>query len=262
MNRHSCLTDITALQSWYLALNTPQWNLYRGFHNKMPVNAILKQQNDQLPMQDSWDLLQNMINAQSSQGGQFTVYVPAYAGGKGAVQHLSINMAITPSVAGYGTPNAGLAGYPPNMSGFVSAQELERRISDERERWELRRELEDVKAQVGATTDWQDILMEKVMEIDSNTIMANLGGFLQQFMTPKTGVQLRGLAHEMTPPPVAQGEATEQAAEGYQYDIERLIPALDTIRQHFESDDAFMQAFEQLAVMFNENPNFFKGQLK
>lgn len=262
MNRHSCLTDITALQSWYLALNTPQWNLYRGFHNKMPVNAILKQQNDQLPLQDSWDLLANMINAQSSQGGQFTVYVPAYAGGKGAVQHLSINMALSPSVAGYGVPNAGLAGYPPNMSDFVSAQELERRISDERERWELKKKVEDMESQLDSATDWQDIVMAKVMEIDPNTIVANLGGFLQQFMAPKPGVQLRGLAHEMAPP-VASGEDTDQPEEEvYHYPTERLVPALDTIRQHFESDEAFMLAFEQLAVMFNQNPEFFKGQLK
>jgi hypothetical protein len=229
----------------------------------MPINAIIKQNNDQMLIDDSWAHLERMIQINSSQGGQFTIYIPAYPGGKGAVQHLSLNMQAAGQ--GFGATAPGMAGFPvaaPGM-GYVSPDELTRRLNDEREKWEMKRKIEDMEAAMESATDWQDILMAKVMDIDPNTIVANLGGFLQQFLQPRSGLQLRGMATEMQPAPdaTATPDDTNPAVEEFYYETERLIPALDTIRQHFGSDDDFMTAFEKLAGMFAANPDFFKSQL-
>lgn len=264
MQRHSCLTDLNDLRAWFLELKTPQWNLYRGFQNKMPPNAVYKQIDDQLELEDSWDKLERLIMSSSRNGGQFTVYVPAYPGGKAAVQQLSINMPAAGS--GYGYPqqqNAGLGGLPGQMSalGYLSPEEVDRRIKEAEEKFEMRRKLEDMEAALHAKTSWTDVLMEKVMEMDPNELAPKLGQFIGQLLQPRPGIQLRGMADEMTAP--APPTVNQQAGEPqpFQYDTEWLIPALDDMRQHFESDEEFKNAFIKLAATFCNAPDFFKQQL-
>lgn len=245
------ISELEGLKTWFLRIGVPQWNLYSGFVHKSTQTYIYRQDDPEIELERSWDLLQEMLELNSAQGGKFTVYVPAYPGNKPA----KVFFWPKPAFAGQLAP--GIGGYPASAGASVgySEQQLAERINEAIEKERLKRRIEDLEAAQAAKADWQDVLMEKVLQMDPDKALSQIGAALGGVFRPP-GVQLRGLEGEQAPghPPAADQQV-------YTYSEERLLAALDKMRRHFDTDDEFMTALESLADQFDQNPNLFKSYL-
>ena len=80
--------------------------------------------------------------------------------------------------------------------------------------------------------------------------IAGLGQFLAAKSVPG-GVQLQGHPADFQAPEETESEPA--------YDGSRLVPALNMIRPHFETDDEFYNFLDKVAQMFVANPAMFKN---
>ena len=141
----------------------------------------------------------------------------------------------------------------PALQGYVSIGEVEQRISKERELWEMKREIEDLKAEKDAKLSMGEILASRVTEeLDLNMIAGQVLNFCNQWLLKAKG----------QPVPVSvQGYPQEDPVD-YTYDTDQIAPFLDTIRPHFSTDQEFYQFLHQVAQFFQASPevckNFFK----
>lgn len=241
-NRHTYISDISAVETWFRQLGKPNWKLLRGFHDKTRGKAsIYVQDQEGMDMDEAWELLQNMIEINSSGGGQFTIFVPTSTSGQGQSIFLQIG-----EVGSTGSPK--VAGAP--AVGYVPKSEVAELIAKERKMWELERRLEDMEAAAGANAEWTDVIKEKIAEVDLTPVIA---GLTQMFA--RRGVSLQGTQGDYQPP---QAEAP---ADGYQYDGDRLMPILDDIHNHFSTQDEFLAFLEALRDMFVQNPELYKNMV-
>ena len=246
MARHSYITDLKSLKTWFIGLGYPKWNLYRGHQERKNNSSMIYKQDDgSLAMDDSWELLRNMIEMNSVAGGQFTVYVPTVAGGNQGMSVLvGINVPTASSRMG-----AAVSGIP--AMGMIPAAQAQKDLERERQIWEMEKRIEDMEAAGEAGIGFQDILKEQLRDIELGPI---INGLVHYFMQKTPGVQLQGTPGDETP---------EQPSEGppvYAYDGKRLRPALDTIRPHFDNDDQFYGFLEVVAQAFAMAPQQFKSQ--
>jgi hypothetical protein len=246
MARHSYVSSLPDLEKWFLLLGKPQWNLYRGHHENMArASTVYRQKEDSMDMAESWELLRDMISINSSDGGQFTVFVPNSAtGGAGTSTLVAINMeSVTPTSRG-----VAIAGVP---SGMVSLGQVQEEIAKERRMWELEREIQDLRNAQESGLGITDVIKQQLATMDLSAVIS---GIIQHFTARATmpGVQLQGTPSDMVPPPPAADPA------GYAYDGKQLKPILDHIRPHFATDADFYGFLEAVAVAFVQNPNLFK----
>lgn len=248
------VADPEFLEQWFTLQNTNLWNLYRGFHSRVPERDVLhKQQDSTMTLGDSWNLLWLIIQKSSVGGGKFTVYIPAYKGNKAATLHFGVNLSVTPSW--HGTSIAGMPGAP--MGAYNPEASIEKAIANEREKWEMARRIEDLENAQGATSDIWEVLIDKVRELDPNQVLPSAIHGIQQMFQPR-GVQLHGVASDYQEPPQHDHTVPQ---EGFTYHQEVVIPWLDSIRQHFTTDDEFWQFMNAVSTKFNSNPVMFKSMI-
>jgi len=247
---HSYISDLESLKTWFYGIGKPNWKLMRGFQESTKDRVTIYQQSDEmLDLDESWALLEQMISLNCSGGGRFTVFVPTMANGKGALVLVQIGDFST-------SQYPALAGYPGQMGGMLPAAELESRIKREREMWELRRELEDLRAAQEASAGIGEILIEKLREVDLAPIIQ---GIAQVFTRP--GVAVHGTPGDFYAPPQA-APPPGAGEEGYTYEGNRLIPLLDSIRQHFSTNEEFFDFLGKVAQKFSQNPGLYKTLLQ
>lgn len=250
---HSYISDLESLKTWFYGIGKPNWKLMRGFQESTKDRVTIYQQSDEmLDLDESWALLEQMISLNCSGGGRFTVFVPTLANGKGALVLVQIGDFTS-------SQYPALAGYPGQM-GMLPAAELESRIKREREMWELRRELEDLRAAQEASAGIGEILIEKLREVDLAPIIQ---GIAQVFTRP--GVAVHGTPGDFYAQPAqAQPQAAPSTGEeeGYTYEGNRLIPLLDSIRQHFQTNEEFFDFLGKVAQKFSQNPGLYKTLLQ
>ena len=248
MARHSYMTDLEAVQTWFSGVGNPLWNLYRGHLDKMHGSKLIyRQTDDTVDLAESWSTLRSMIESNSANGGQFTIYVPTNANGNQGVSiHVGLNME---QYQGTQNRNTGIAG-PGYALGMIPAAQLEKELSTQRYIWDLERRLEDVEAGQEAGLGITDILKDQLRQIDLSPLIAGLGQFLAAKSVPG-GVQLQGHPADFQAPEETESEPA--------YDGSRLVPALNMIRPHFETDDEFYNFLDKVAQMFVANPAMFKN---
>lgn len=250
MPRHSSITSLDDLQTWFTGLKHPRWNLYRGHQERKGHSTLIYKQTDEsLDMATSWDTLRNMIEMNSGTGGQFTVYVPTVANGNQGMSVLvSINMQ---QHSGRGTmPAVSGTGYG---LGMIPVEKVQEEIQKERKIWELEKRLEDMESAQEAGLGINDILKENLRGIDFNPIISGIVAMAAQRFGVMPGVQLQG-----TPADMAPEEEPHEGLAPYAYDGKLLKPILDTIRPHFGTDEDFYNFLAAVAQSFAGNPVQFK----
>ena len=242
---YSCISSIEDVGAWFKKLDTPTWNLYRGWHDKMPVrNIIYKQEDENLSMDESFEVLQQMMEMNSHSGGKFTVYVHNNQKGSSVLVGLNLER--------MAKGNMGLGGYSGAGFGMVPADEVDRKIAQALEINNLKREIEDLRSAQEAGMGFRDILIEKLREVDLGPIITGLSSLIQP---PRAGA-IQGMPADSIPP---NQEADHDS--GFHYDGEKILPALDNIRPHFDRDTDFYSFLEKVSARFAENPDMFKNIL-
>lgn len=250
---HNYISSFESLKQWFDAQGCVKFNLYRGFHDRMPERAIVhKQRSEQVSMEDSWETLQSMILMNGTGGGKFTIFVPSFGAAKGVsvfYGHELSPLGLAPGIAGYS------AGRP--AVGMLSENEVERRINDALERERLHRKVTDLESALDQKQTWQDVLFEKVLQIDPDKALATLGNLLSIPPAAQTPVQVRGIHQE--DPPDDQAVTPEEVTTAYTYDGDRMMPALDAMCAHFTTPDEFVDFIVIVAEKFCSNPTLYRS---
>lgn len=246
------ITDYENLQTWFEMTGETRWNLYSGFLDKFNNAHILaKQENAEMDVEESFNILKNMIQINSPHGGQFTVFVTG-PGNRGYITRMRIASAMTPGVAGF--PQ--MAGYP--GMGMVSVGELEERIRRERREWELERRIEDLEAEKESSVGAVGQFFNRVtQDLDINNLikmgMAMWGSRVGMNPDHLRAVQLSG-----TPDEDQHADGT-----GYTYEDPQVLTFLDSIRCNFATDEEFLAFLAKVENFFHHNRdmalNFFKN---
>lgn len=253
----STLRNIEDLKTWFDQCNYVRWNLYRGLHEKLPQTSIIyRQENNDMTLEESWDLLSQLIETSSHGGGQFTVYVIGGSANKGFTQKIEVGMPTSPA------QNPALSGL--HGVGFVPAAELAKQIAAEKRLWDLERQLEDTQAALGANQTMMERLAGNFMEtFDWNQLAPALNGLIGKLsgaIPAAQPISLQGLPSNGpgATPPAAEDGGTEPE---YQFLAERLLPPLTRIRPHFNTDEQFYQFLELTADQFCQNPKLMKSMI-
>jgi len=240
------------LRTWVESTKQPLWNLYSGWIDKFGQSHLLAKNEEETDPEESFNSLRRMIEINSPQGGQFTVYIPQ-PGNRGFSTRIRIaSAASVAGVAGVGNPY---------MMGMVPMNELEQRIRKERETWELQRRIDDLEAAQESSVGVIGKVMDKITsELDIN----NLLKFAVAILGPRMNVNPDMLrAVQLSGTPVAEAEDTHDGT-GYTYDDPRLLEFLDTIRSQFGTDEEFYNFLTKVGAFFQKNPQiaigFFAGQ--
>lgn len=247
-----------ALERWFRSTNHTIWVLYAGHLDKVSQDRaakLIEQRNDELPIDESFDLLMEMIDLNSPLGGDFTIWSPAKTTQN---QGMKSYYRVLPQEAG---SVRGISGMPVMAgSGYVSKAEVQGLIEKEKELWELRRDMEDMKAAQESNVGVGAMLV--------NTLLADgtIGMLLQQVvgqlaakfapMQPPRA-QVSGLSAQAVPATAG----TDEQLQPYDY-RECVYTALDRMRRHFATDDEFETAITVLATQFEAQPDVFKNMLR
>lgn len=241
MNR-TAMTSMEAIRTWWEAdRERPYFTLYRGARATKASDIIVR--NDTIEdLEPAWDMLEQMLTINSSEGGEFTVLrtdkPKSNFGMKGVVV---LNHAhATPSVAGI--PGMPFIGAGQNIQSFIAGE-----IEKEREKWDLAKKVEDLEAAINAGQEGGPIERFLNRLLDSPKIDGILDVVLSKVFAPPSGAQ---------PSHVAVSGAPGAAADQFQYDTERVAAALERIRAHFPDIHGTM---DRLADFIDRNPEMAKS---
>jgi len=246
MRNDSYISNLDALQDWFDLNQTgkepkPFFTLWRGTE---PQQNRLIFRNEEVGEADkSWELLSDIINSHSSGGGTFRVYLTSKPGHNLGVHTIVKIPGITPAnVAGInGAQGSGTFGIYGSAKEMIEA-EIERRM----EVYEMRRELEDLKAGNAAMSGVEQIkaVFEAVPAL--NPLAQALGMKLMGIMPSHPQ------ANPTAPGTPAPGEAIYGAEEhpGFDYDI--VEPALAKMQRVFPDVE---MTLDKLADWITKNPD-------
>lgn len=245
-----------ALERWFRSTNHTIWVLYAGHLDKVSQDRaakLIEQRNDELPIDESFELLMEMIDLNSPLGGDFTIWSPAK---NTQNQGMKSYYRVLPQESG---SVRGVAGIPVVGGGYVSKAEVQALIEKEKEVWELRRDMEDLKAAqqndvgVGAMLV-NTLLADGTIGAVIQSLVAQLAARFAPVQPPRA--QVSGLAANAVPATAGTGEL-----QAYDY-TDGVYTALDRMRRYFSTDAEFEQAITTLATQFEAQPDVFKNMLK
>lgn len=271
-NYRGAIGDYSGLSFWFdSVLKTEEhakWNLYRGHLNKVGenrANQIYKQDDADMSKEDSFDLLMQMIQVNSSEGGDFTIYIPQKS------QNVPNGVAFfrapnTPVRSAYG--HSQIAGFPAaGMAGMLTKDDVKEMIEKERDGWEKDRKIEELEAELESKAGIGGMIMQQISQDGTLGKLMEMGvGALIQIAsnlaTKKTALagfdHPAGIATQSAPTPAPQGNIDQQIIE---YDSDRIVNALDKMVVHFSNVEDFYTALDRLADKFAENPAMYKNLL-
>jgi hypothetical protein len=241
------------LQEWVKLTKNTAWNLYSGWPEKFSAQHFLAKCEDETDQDASFELLKRMIEMHTSQGGRFTIYVPA-PGNRGFSTKVQIGTTASAAAA-----MAGVAGIGnPYAIGMIPVGEHERRLKEFEEKMRLERRIEDLESQQGSSVGALSKFMDKITEeLDVN----NVFNALVAVFGPKLNPNLQPLQLSGTP---QQHEEDHADGSGYTYDDPRMLVFLDTVRNKFSTDEEFYTFLSRVGAFFDKNPqmamSFFAGQ--
>lgn len=239
----STINNIDDLRRWWDAdPKKPYWSLYRGLrYNK---NDVLVRNWEIEDHDEAFKLLEDMIQVNAPSGGDFVIARSEKAASN-YVEKVYLSLITSPQampgIAGYPVSHPGMvAGLPP---GKTIDEVLTERVAAEKEKWELSRKVEDLEATISGMQEGTGIGRVFNKLLDHPKLDSMLDVLLSRVLGPSpqpTQVAVSGM-------PSDDGE--------FQYDSDRIIDALEKIREHFPEIHEFM---EKLARYVQENP----GQAK
>jgi len=260
-NAHSYITNFEDLDTFFKRVGKSQWKLFRGFHDRTKGKALIySQSEDGMDVEESFALLQDMIQINCSPAGRFTVLIPTSPSGQGVTQWVQIGEISTGATYG----GARVSGQPPGM---IPEAKLQKEIDRERKMWDMERQLEDLAAAREANATWQEIIQDKVREIPAETVGAVLSGVIKQFTGQRVTLQgIQADQQEQTATrkeeeehPTASDTPPSATSKGYEYNGDILLPILDDIRNEFDTEEAFLEFLSVLRNKFVEDPAMYKN---
>lgn len=249
------MTTPEALERWFKNTEQPQWTLYANHLDQVSKDRsakLMEQRLTEISMDESFARLIEMINLNSELGGDFTIWSPPRNNGtQGIKSHYRVSSATEAA--------KGVGGFPAVAMGYVSKSEIGEIITKERELWELRRDLEDMKAAQENNMGIGAMMM--------NTLLADgtIGAVLQHLVAqvaarfgpmPQQRAQVSGLAAQAVPAMAGTDEL-----QAYEY-TDGVYTAMDRMRRFFATDEEFETAIKALAAQFEAQPDVFKNMLR
>jgi len=255
--RTGYIAKIADLGEYFEKVGIPKWNLYHGFQKGTLQNGALvyKQDNAEMELGESWDLLNQIIEMNCGGGsGAFTIYFPTVASNVGTrvyYQHGTGPVGVAASVAG--VPNQ----LHPAQLGYVSADELDRRLKEEKYKWELEKRLDDLEASNGPS-GFGEILMNNIANNEGTmqALLQGLLGFLNIAAAKVAGMPLGNPGPAIIQGPPATDVHTDfETGEVSEADVQRCNAALERIAQTFPDLAGFL---EGLANYIQKDPTTAK----
>lgn len=249
------MTTPEALERWFKNTEQPQWTLYANHLDQVSKDRsakLMEQRLTEISMDESFARLIEMINLNSELGGDFTIWSPPRNNGtQGIKSHYRVSSATEAA--------KGVGGFPAVGMGYVSKSEIGEIIAKEREMWELRRDLEDMKAAQESNVGVGAMLVNTLLADGTigaviQSLVAQLAARFAPVQPPRA--QVSGLAANAVPATAGTGEL-----QAYDY-TDGVYTALDRMRRYFSTDAEFEQAITTLATQFEAQPDVFKNMLK
>jgi hypothetical protein len=243
------LTNIHDLKTYFDKLNNSRWNLYTGMYegNLPQGNILYRQDNKDMDSTESWELLNQLIDMNSVNGGDFTVYFPANANGNMG-NRIKISIGNNHRFG----QHANVGATPP--FGMVSKNEVAEMISTQKIIWDLERKVDELESanapSIGA------VIMEQLAGNPETirTITAALTTLLQVVAARMAGIPMR----PQSAPAINGHPNTNNSTEiSYSEDEkEGVNNVLGRIAAHFPDLTGFL---EKLAHFIETNPDMAKS---
>lgn len=247
MRQDSCITNLDNLKKWF-EMNQkgregaqPFFTIWRGTEQKQ--DRIIYRNSEITDPADAWNAMEEVLEMHSETGGLFRVFIttkPAFNVGMSTLVRLNNpNPYQGNQMAGIGSINYGIHG---SIKEAIQA-EVDRALEIERLRVRLENMENNAQAGIGMT----ERLVEEFLPVMKHLVQA--AGMKYMGYGPAAGHQA----------PVMHGEEMPSGVEEFEYDYERIDPALDQLRQVVPDIEG---ALEKLAAMARKNPDMAKTFLQ
>lgn len=242
----STMESLDDLKVWWDAdSKKPYWSLYRGL--RWDKNAVLARNHDIDDPDESFKLLEQMIDVNSRGGGDFII-----ARAEKPASNWVVKGYLCIQDTNFAYRNPGIAGYPAMMGALPPGKTVDdivaERVNSEREKWELSKKVDDLEAAINGAQEGTGL--ERLINrlLDHPKIDGIMDVVLTHVFTPKGAAQPTKVAVSGVP-----GE------EEHIYDDERIVHALERIRPHFPDVETFI---EKLAAWVESNPDMARNLFK
>lgn len=127
-------TNIKAIERWYLQMNMPFWSLHTTSNGKRERVEFFEPEN----VNDGWPRLEMAILDRVKGVARMSIYLSNGKGNTNGVwQEIELYESAPAAIPGIGSMPATVG---------ITEAEFEKRLASERERWELKRDIADLKA--------------------------------------------------------------------------------------------------------------------
>lgn len=245
MRQDTFITKMEELQAWFELNNAgkepmPYFTLHRGFQAK--PDCIIYRNTEISDAEKAWETLEEVIQAHADGGGSFRVYITTKPGfNVGMTTLLKLSSPHGAQVAGIaGVGGAGTFGIYGSAKEMIEA-EIERRM----EVYEMRRELEDLKAGQASVSGIEQF--KQLLEYPAVNSLVQMLGMKVMGMAP--------VQQTHTPPPVPTANASTDYVSGHEhegFDYDVVEPALAKMQRVFPDVE---MTLDKLADWIVKNPD-------
>lgn len=243
MAQSAVLTSIDNVKWWFdnLPFDDRRWKLYHGHIDNMALRSkLFMESKKSVEPEEAWDLLRQALQVSSQIGGKYTLYVPisdrANHGPNAKINLNEVQKA-----------NSSIGGIP---EGYISSNELERRLHEQRHKIELERRIEDLEAASQANLSWHEMAQDWLF---------NQGG--AEMLVPHLGPMVSGLLPGLktlgsVSPGQQQQAPTEDEPQGQAATDENPeLELLEGMRAMFQTDEEYLQAVKGIKEKIERNPS-------
>jgi hypothetical protein len=214
-NWQSAYNNLEDLKAWFFANEKPLWALYGSIDengNRLRASKILENLSTR-DMEESWQLLESNILSLSSRGGQYTVRVDNHSSFK-----VPSTAKLVLSVERHGSSINGSSSIP---AGYIPSSEVEQKVSQALELYDLKRKNEDLEAALEDAQMGSGIgrLVNKVLDHDKLENILEL--VLLRFLGPQ--VQVSGVKESTHQEAVDEGNVEMVFSQAFTQ-IEQVFP--------------------------------------
>lgn len=143
---NSAYNSVEAIERWFKSVNYPYFTLYNGdcTEKKEPSRRIFSNISDS-SVASAWEKLEAQILELVSNGNTTLTIFVKNKPDTNVSDGFTALLKMRNNGAGIAGINGALSASSVNPTGYVSKEELAKIIADEKEKWELRREIEDLR---------------------------------------------------------------------------------------------------------------------
>lgn len=234
MSKYGAFTNLTDLKEWFEHASekhdTTEWILYHGIAMKASGSAGTRnaeQKDENLTTEESWALLEQVITAQSRQGGNFTVYMPTRGTNVGQRAFVSL-----PAPAG---------GMLPGIAGVFGPEYVSKEIDNFKTQFLLEQQIKELREEMNAKRNPLELVASQLLE--SGVVGAIIQGYATKMLglngMPEMGAHMEN-GHE---------NGSANGVENSLIRLANIIPDLPG-------------TLEKLARFAEKNPDIARAMLK